>query len=210
MTRYPFSIEPEDWQRTDIPPFPGVEDERNGWAFLIRDFGVQILLRPGFCSQVGFLGRGEQLNEVIATDDATLRQLGVTHEQVADELERLVLDAQHQLAAELVEVLAGRRERPSGRYPVGDYDVAVHLTALGMQHCPWAVVGDCPNPHVASGSEWTIEDRTTGTRLSGPMLSLHLIRAHHFFEGRGVPYRVEPADLVALLKLGSSNANRIA
>jgi hypothetical protein len=94
-TRHPFSIEPEDWERTDIPPFPGVEDERKEWSFLIRDFGVQILLRPGFCSQVGFLGRGEQLDDLIAMDDATLGQLGAAHEQVADELERIVLDSQH-------------------------------------------------------------------------------------------------------------------
>jgi hypothetical protein len=63
---------------------------------------------------------------------------------------------------------------------------------------------------MASGSGWTIEDSRNGTRLSGPMLIVHLIRAHHFFEGRGVPYRVEPAELVALLRLGRPNASRLA
>lgn len=37
---------------------------------------------------------------------------------------------------------------------------------------------------------------------SAPGLIIHLIREHHFFEGFGSPYRVDPTELARLLELG--------
>jgi hypothetical protein len=72
--------------------------------------------------------------------------------------------------------------------------------SLGMQHCPWAVIGDCSDSVKHASIDWTITS-SSGAQLSGPGLISHLIRSHHFFEGRSVRYRVEPIELAQLLDL---------
>ena len=41
--------------------------------------------------------------------------------------------------------------------------------------------------------------KDTGESLRWSSLNLHLIREHHFFEGIGSPFRLDPADLVRIL-----------
>jgi hypothetical protein len=57
-------------------------------------------MRPGAWSEVGFLGRRERLNEVLARDRQTLVELGVTCEELADKLESLLDAAEESLLEE--------------------------------------------------------------------------------------------------------------
>jgi len=84
-----------------------------------------------------------------------------------------------------------------------------HLSYMGWQYCPfndtaseqrWPPCGltDCDfliaNPR---RREWIV--------FSG--LLPHLIAAHHFFEGRGVAYRLAPELTVRVLELGSAESD---
>jgi hypothetical protein len=84
-------------------------------------------MRPGEFSQTGFLGEHERLEDVLARDARTLEEAGLSPNELADALERL-LDA--------AEAARGRSARLEGRF-----DVRIEVFT-GFQICPWA-----PSPH---------------------------------------------------------------
>ena len=121
-----------------------------------------------------------------------LEELRVTHGALADKLDNILRAAMDQFSATRGgddQVLVDAR-----------YWVEVALS-LGTQHCPFEVVDQCSGRNIAFSSlDWTIKS-TSGGRLSGPGILSHLIRAHRFFEGRDVHYRVDPRELAVLLDL---------
>lgn len=149
-------------------------------------------MRPGEFSQAGFLGEHERLEDVLARDARTLEEAGLSPDELADALERL-LDA--------AEAARGRSARLEGRF-----DVRIEVFT-GFQICPWA-----PSPHsgqcTAGGGvrhasvAWQVRNRRTREELSGPGLIVHLIRAHRFFEGFESPHRVDPLALARVLEVG--------
>ncbi len=73
------------------------------------------------------------------------------------------------------------------------------VTARGFQDCPWG----CP---FASEAGWAhfdflVLNRATAQFIIAPGLIVHMIRDHHFFEGKESPYRTDPARLVRVLGL---------
>jgi hypothetical protein len=155
---------------------------------------IEARMRPGRLSRLGFLGPDERLTDVLARDEATMRDLGLSYTQVAGAL------------ADLLGPAVGS---PSRRITV-DQRIDISVTVYkGFQLCPWAA-----NPHrgqcdVAGGPrfaslDWTIRNLRTGQQEHGPGLLEHLVGAHHFFEGEQSPYRINPADLAALLDLHPS------
>jgi hypothetical protein len=66
----------------------------------------------------------------------------------------------------------------------------------GMQECPWG----CGYPPGAS-YDFLLLNRKTGAFVTGPGMITHLIREHHFCEGRESPYRVDPIQLARVLGL---------
>ena len=147
-------------------------------------------MRPGAFSQAGFLGPDERLEDVLAGDQQTLADLGLTRAELAVPLDAL-LDAAES---------SGRN-----RARIGDHDVRIEVTT-GFQICPWA-----PDPHHAqcaagggvrhASITWEIRNRRTGGQLRGPGLIVHLIREHGFFEGHKSRYRVGPEELAQALGL---------
>lgn len=147
---------------------------------------------PGALSQTGFLARGEHLAGVLAQDAATLAKLGVTAEQLADALDRLVEAAEH--------------ARPRRVVVDGRFEVEMRAY-LGFQMCPWSPDPDHMQCEAGGGVQhgsvdWTIHNLATDQTMRGPGIIIHLMRAHHFFEGPGVPSRVDPQALARLLQLG--------
>lgn len=147
-------------------------------------------MRPGRFSQGGFLGPSESLIAVLEQDEATLARLGVTPEQVAARL------------AALLEQGDQRREHWVRVPP--HFSVRVEVWK-GFQICPWADpdAGQCRaggGVRFAS-ADWRLRNTRTSQEVSGPGLLVHLVRAHHFFEGPGSPYRVDPETLCRLLEL---------
>jgi hypothetical protein len=152
---------------------------------------IEARMRPGRLSRLGFLGPDERLADVLARDEATMRDLGLSYTQVAGVLTDLL----------------GRAEGSPGRRVIVDqrFDVSVAVYK-GFQLCPWAASPhrrQCDaggGPRFAS-LDWTIRNLRTGQQEHGPGLLEHLVGAHHFFEGEQSPYRVAPASLAALLEL---------
>ena len=148
-------------------------------------------MRPGAFSQRGFLGEHERLADVLGADAGTLAELGLSREDLAGPLDRL-LDAG--------EAARGRSARIDDRLDIG---IEVFT---GFQICPWAPDpnrGQCPAAGgvLHASVEWHLHNRRTGDRLSGPGLIVHLIRAHGFFEGFESPGRVDPRLLAKVLEL---------
>jgi hypothetical protein len=144
-------------------------------------------MRPGAWSQGGFLGLEDALEEVIVQDRETLASLAISHEQIASDLEEILL--------------AGRDAGASLEQGVSFGPVLVLKLGgyLGFQGCPWG----CDNVNMESGAnrDFALLNRQTGERIELPGLIVHLIREHHFFEGFGSPYRVDAEKLVRILEL---------
>ena len=138
-------------------------------------------MAPGVLCAEGFLGDDHrELSEIIAADAATVESLGLTHEQIAAKL-----------AAALEAAIADL-----GR-PVELLD---HLTAawhegMGRIPSPW------PGDGVFPKGELELTDHRSGKTIRITPLSIHLIAAHGFYQGRGAPYRLEPAELAAMFDL---------
>ena len=96
---------------------------------------------------------------------------------------------------------------------IGDYDGVLAAfdartqITCGTQPCPFGPagrfngLGNDVEPCATSGSDWWIRNRRTGQEMRGPVLIVHLIEAHGFFEGPESPYRVDPHALASLLEL---------
>jgi hypothetical protein len=113
-----------------------------------------------------------RLGEILTDDQDGVHALGLTHEEVADRLDALGRVARGRLG-DSVEV--------EDRYDVVAYE------SRGMIPCPWA------HPQgLFRKSHFELRDQKNGETLKWTDLSLHLIREHGFYQGRGSPYRLEP------------------
>jgi len=150
-------------------------------------------MRPGQFSEKGFLGPSERLMDVLETDEKRLKELGVTYEELADALQRIIEE--------------GDRKRGQN-VKVNDKFVVKIEAYTGFQMCPFS-----PDPHhfqcMAAGGvrfgslDWMILNIASGQVMHGPGIIVQPIRAHHFFEGFQSPYRVDPSELARLLELGT-------
>ncbi len=150
---------------------------------------LEARMRPGASSLAGFLGPHESLVEVLKQDDAAVVSHGLTHNALASALETVLRRA---VAA----------KDSSGR-PLRHWEVVgpveVHTQNwLGNQNCPWP---ECFTPIGIWGSsmDWVIRRQDGSGQIAGPGLIVHLIREHHFYEGHGSPYRVDPIVLARTL-----------
>jgi hypothetical protein len=168
-------------------------------------------MRPGAWSTGGFLGKHESLEDIIVDDANLLSRLNVTYQQLADKLERILAPAleaylRREFSSDCPdlynpEAMAGLtsalllQKRREEKYISGNLQVFI-LVYRGMQHCPW----ECTAYDFAH-FDFLILNQARKTFVTGPGLITHLIREHHFFEGRESPYRVDPAKLVYVLEL---------
>ena len=135
----------------------------------------------GVLSRAGMLGTdGRQLPEILDTDRATVEALGVTHERIAARLDAIYRQAELAQGAP-VEVAEGLQ--------------ASHVDARGRIPCPWPGCGGFEKGEVA------LTDARTGWQAFLTPLSIHMIAAHGFYQGRGARYRLEPGELVRRLAL---------
>ena len=72
--------------------------------------------------------------------------------------------------------------------------------ALGRIPSPW------PGEGVFPKGEVELSDRRSGHTVRYTPLSVHLIEAHGFYEGRGSRYRLEPSEICRMLGLGEASA----
>jgi len=140
---------------------------------------LEAVLRSSGMVAGGFLGRDRRpVAEIIEADAAELGRLGRTASDLAARMRDITKQAR------------GGLETP---VRVGANLEARMIEAKGSLPCPWPHAGRYPKGMVIA----TRPD--TGASVRWSELSLHLIEAHGFFQGRGSRYRLEPRDAVAVL-----------
>jgi len=139
-------------------------------------------MEPGMMSLHGFLGKDRRkLRDILRADRETVDRLGITHQAIASSLAELTALASSGLGAP-------RRK--------GDL-VVVMREARGFVRCPF---GD-PR-HVRKG-EVQLTNTVSGETLLWTPLSVHMIDAHGFYEGKGSRYRMEPEEAAEVLGLSA-------
>jgi len=134
-------------------------------------------MKPGAITAQGFLGDDDRgLADIVAADEEAFRRHALVFEVVAEELERL-RDAGGRGLGEAVTV--------EGKWLVQAGD------ARGVLPCPW---GD----GVFHKNAIEVERVETGSRVAYSDLSIHMLRAHHFCQGKGHSFRLEPETLKKL------------
>ncbi len=136
-------------------------------------------MKPGVITSGGFLGHDARaLADIVAADEERFAALGLDIEAVADRLEMLAKDG-----------AAGLGE------PITVGDVLVKSDeARGKFPCPY-------DDGLFHKNSVTVERTGTGERLIYSDLSIHLLRAHHFCQGEGSAFRLDPDALKRVLGL---------
>ena len=143
-----------------------------------QDQSNRARFEPSKFSGEGFLGPDTRsLDEIVADDAGVLESSAISRERLAAVLAGIYDEAVGAFGAETV---------------VGTGLKAVHYEAKGRIPCPF---GDGPH---AKG-EVSVIHEPSGATFSLTPLGIHLIEKHGFFQGRGSPYRLEPALVIALL-----------
>ena len=138
-------------------------------------------MRPGATVRDGMLGDDPRpLPEILDEDNATVLDLGLTRERIAERMREL---------------------SDQGRPGFGD---VVRVEAdLEVQVESWPGVTPCPfgEPGVFRKEVVSVRDTALGKRVRWSELGRHMIEKHGFFQGRGSAGRVEPEVLARVLKL---------
>lgn len=136
-------------------------------------------LEPSNFSAVGFLGSDTRpLDAIIEEDLAVLREADAALSIVAEALEAIHRAARASLGAEV---------------SCGPGLFAVHHDSRAQLPCPF---GD----GLFEKGETVLADRGNGREFLLTFLSIHLIRDHGFFQGRGSRYRIEPSEAITIVK----------
>lgn len=145
---------------------------------------AQANMQPGEITQDGFLGDDERpLVDIIAADEQEMTRQGLTFEDVVARM-RYLMDQ-------------GRKglEEP---VTVDDTWIVRVSEARGFLASPFE---DGIFRKVNCEVESAPGGVPTGEKILFSELSLHLLEKYHFLEGKGSPFRNEPAKLKKVLKL---------
>lgn len=140
-------------------------------------------LAPGVLTVEGFLGRDQRsLLRLLREDERAFQDLGLDWNEVAARLEHLL----HRGAEGLGEPITVD----------GTHLVRVAETR-GMFACPWE--DGLFRKRSATVRRLGSDGQPQGAELLFSDLSLHLLKEHHFLQGLGSPFRLEPSRLQEVL-----------
>ena len=135
-------------------------------------------MSAGALSLEGFLGSDSRtIEEIIAEDAAKLEAAGVSLEELGAFLQKIHEAADAGLETE-VSLFDGRL-------------TAQMQEGMGRIPCPFACGKVC--------HKGVIHVRFNGDELLLTPLQIHMITEHGFFQGKGSPFRVDPAVLVKMI-----------
>ena len=138
-------------------------------------------LKPSKFSADGFMGRDlRPVDEIIAADRRVLDSKGVSIEALSEALTHAYQMAQRALGAEVT-------VRPGV--------FAVFHESMGKIPSPFKADG------VFSKGEAVVTARASGQHIIVTQLGIALIERHHFFQGIGSRYRIDPETALHLLGL---------
>lgn len=149
---------------------------------------IQAKMRPGVISLSGFLGAdGRKLAEILDSDDSEVKRLDLEHGEIA----RRMIDL-----------------RDAGMAGLGDFiSVPPHFevrveSVRGKMPCPFGDPGVFPKTVVI------VKNLALKRDITYTDMSIHLILAHGFYQGKGSLFRLEPGDLAEVLEI-SADRNSI-
>ena len=150
---------------------------------------IEARMRPRQFSEAGFLGRKQNLRDVVYEDAETIRKLGVNYNQIADK----------------IDYLTDYTADGCGRVVDDIFKVSVIFSA-GIQECPFfyeeepTEIGTRVYTCGRASNIFFVKNIRSGESIGFSELMPHLIRDHHFFEGE-TPYRLDPERAVRILEL---------
>lgn len=141
-------------------------------------------MQPGVITSDGFLGHDERpIVDIIQADETAMAKLGVDFDEAAEVMQRLMSEGRKGL---------GEPVTVDDRWIVQVYEARGHLASPfedGIYRKVNAVV------------QQAADGQPVGDRLLYSELSLHLMRKHHFMQGKGSPFRLEPQLIKKVLDL---------
>ncbi|HUV62939.1 MAG TPA: hypothetical protein VMW24_03520 [Sedimentisphaerales bacterium] len=144
-----------------------------------QDKKLDEILRSSRLVAGGFMGCDTRsVSEIVDADEVKLSKLGFTRKQVAERMRQITNIAKAGL----------------GTWVRIDESLEAKIDeARGLLVCPW------PHPGTFLKRITSIRQTETGASIQWSDLNIHLIGEHGFFEGRGSNFRIEPAELVAII-----------
>ncbi len=145
---------------------------------------IQEQMQPGVLTLHGFLGTDSRsLVEILESDAAEVGRLGKSHVEIAERM-RYFRD---------------RGEKGLGEFITVDDHFEVRVDSIR---------GKIPSPFGGAGLHAKTNTILVNKSLSRTIIytdiNIHLIGDHGFYEGRGSLFRLEPADLVAVLEIAKA------
>jgi hypothetical protein len=136
---------------------------------------IEALLRSGKLALGGFMGWDDRELYVVIEED--LRAIWAAGRGVAE------------VAARMTKLTREGTAALGNPVMFDNMEITVEENK-GLNLCPWG----CPD--VLSKRVTTVQRPAGGKSLRWSDLSIHMIRRHGFFEGRGSAFRLEPKELV--------------
>ena len=142
---------------------------------------IQDNMQPGIITLHGFMGTDSRnLIDILIDDDAEIKRMGLTHEQVAMRME----------------YLRDEGIRGLGEFISVDPHFEVKVDSVrGKLPCPFGHPGLYPKTNI------TVQNSSKNRRIAYTDLVIHLIGSHGFYEGKGSPFSVEPKDIVQIMEI---------
>ncbi|TVR73020.1 MAG: hypothetical protein EA427_02575 [Spirochaetaceae bacterium] len=145
---------------------------------------AQANMQPGVITSDGFLGDDHRnLVDIIEADEEKFSQLDLDFDHVARRL-RSLLEAGRKGLGEPVTI--------EGKWIITTSEARGHLAS------PFE---DGIYRKVNARIEYAPQGKPTGEELLISDLSLHLLETHHFLQGKGSPFRIEPEKIRKVLEI---------
>ena len=139
---------------------------------------AQANMQPGVISAAGFLGDERRpLVDIIEADEETMQALGLTFEEIAERM-NYFLD--------------------QGRKGLGEPITVDEHWLVTVQESR----GHMPSPFedgISRKINATVTRADRGVTVTYSRLSIDLLEKHHFLQGKGSPFRLDPALLKSVL-----------
>ncbi len=135
-------------------------------------------MKPGVISSVGFLGDDDRnLLDIITNDEQVMASLGLDFQKVADWLKGMMNEAVKGLGEPVT---------------LDKWQIQL-FEARGFLPCPF-------KDGIFRKRTMLIKRIDKEISLMVSDLSIHLLEKHHFLQGRGSPFRIEPMVLKELME----------
>lgn len=142
---------------------------------------IQENMRAGSITGPGFLGLDERnLVDIISEDQAKVKELGLTNEIIANKLEMFMKQGERGFGSPV---------------KVDDRFVVIVEENRGYIPCPFR------HGHLAKKANINVRNIARKEEVDYSPISIHLIREHGFYQGKGSPYRLDPAKVARILEL---------